>query len=358
MLTATLIMADDESRELQSSITRFCVSFLDCSGSRPWHRRRAAASCVYAMLTPKSLLRLATPPYLFQPLQILRRLRLEYFWRSRNEALVLLPWGLPIKINPQEAVGHEIAAQGVYEREVTETLWRLADPGDLAIDVGANIGYTTSILGVRVGPKGRVYSFEPHPQVFQSLSENVARWKRDARCGVFIPQQSALGKESGSALLRTDDWFQTNRGTAWISEETGTAANQQVCEVPIQKLDNIFPNSEAIGIVKMDVQGHELSVLLGMSRLLERRAVRDIVFEEEKPFPAPTHQLLKTIGYSIFGLQGSFAGVQPLPDTQPAFDPQWGPVPNYLATRDPARALARLKPLLWRSFGFSRFLGN
>jgi FkbM family methyltransferase len=351
-------MDDDESRELQNPATRFCDGSLDWIGSRPLHRQRAAASCVFRMLTPKSLLRLATPPYLFQPLQVLRRLPLEYFWRSRNEALVLLPWGLAIKINPQEAVGHEIAAQGVYEREVTETLWRLTDPGDLAIDVGANIGYTTSILGVRVGPQGRVYSFEPHPQVFQSLSENVARWKRDARCGVFILQQSALGKESGSALLRTDDWFKTNRGTAWISEEKETAANQQVCEVPMQKLDNIFTNSEAISIVKMDVQGHELSLLQGMSALLERRAVRDIVFEEEKSFPAPAHQFLKTSGYSIFGLQGSFGGVQLLPDTQPASDPQWGPVPNYLATRDPARALARFRPLLWRSFGFSKFLGN
>ena len=357
-MTATIVMDDDESRELQSPTAHFCAGILDWIGSRPLRQQRPAASHVYRMLTPKSLLRLATPPYLFQPLQVFRRLRLEYFWRSKTEALVLLPWGLPIKINPQEAVGHEIAAQGVYEREVTETLWRLTDPGDLAIDVGANIGYTTSIFGVRVGPKGQVHSFEPHPQVFQSLSENVTRWKRDARCGVFIPHQSALGNESGSALLRTDDWFKTNRGTAWISEEKETAANQQVCEVPMQKLDNIFPNGEAIGIVKMDVQGHELSVLQGMSRLLERRAVRDIVFEEEKPFPAPTHQFLKTFGYSIFGLQGSLAGVQPLPDTQPASDPQCGPVPNYLATHDPARALAWLKPSFWRSFGFSKFLGN
>jgi hypothetical protein len=119
-------------------------------------------------------------PYLFQPLQILRRLRLEYFWRSRNEALVLLPWGLPIKINPQEAVGHEIAAQGVYEREVTETLWRLTDPGDLAIDVGANIGYTTSILGIRVGPKGRVI---PSNRTLKYFS----RYRKTFRSGNVVP---------------------------------------------------------------------------------------------------------------------------------------------------------------------------
>ena len=160
----------------QSPTDRFCAGILVWIGVASL--APAALRCltmVYRMLTPKSLLRLATPPYLFQPLQVFRRLRLEYFWQARNEALVLLPWGLHIKINPHEAVGHEIAAQGVYEREVTETLWRLTDPGDLAIDVGANIGYTTSILGVRVGPKGRVHSFEPHPEVFQSLSENVAR---------------------------------------------------------------------------------------------------------------------------------------------------------------------------------------
>jgi FkbM family methyltransferase len=310
------------------------------------------------MLTPRSLLRLATPPYLFQPMQMLKRLRLEYFWQARNEALVRLPWGLHIKINPHEAVGHEIAAHGVYEREVTETLWRLTDPGDLAIDVGANIGYTTSILGVRVGPKGRVHSFEPHPEVFQSLSENVALWKRDTRCGAFLPHQSAVGKDDGSALLHTNHWFQTNRGTAWISEEKEIGTKLQVCEVPIQKLDSIFGDEQDIGIVKLDVQSHESSVLQGMSGLLERRAVRDIVFEEEKPFPAPTHQFLKTFGYSIFGLQGSFSSVLALPESQPAFDAEWGPAPNYLATRDPARVVARFKPILWRSFGFSRLLGN
>lgn len=131
------------------------------------------------MLTPRSMLRLATPPYLFQPLQIIRRLKLEYLRGSKREASVELPWGLPIKINPRDAIGYAIASQGLYEIGVTETLWRLTDPGDLAIDAGANIGYTASILGRRVGPKGKVICFEPHPDVFDSLKENVEIWKKD-----------------------------------------------------------------------------------------------------------------------------------------------------------------------------------
>ena len=291
------------------------------------------------MLTPRSLLQIATPPYFFQPLQVLKRLRLKYLWQSKHEAVVTLPWGLSIKINPHEAVGYEIAAQGLYESEVTETLWRLTDPGDLAIDAGANIGYTTSILGVRVGPNGRVHSFEPHPQVFESLKKNVEMWKRDRRCGSFLLHEAALGKETGKALLHTNDWYRTNRGTAWSSEKMETGPGLQVCEVPIRNLDSVLGMDETIGILKMDVQGHELDVLQGMSGLLQRRAVRDIVFEEERAFPALTHKYLKSYGYSILGLQGSFVGVRGLPDAQPRSDPEWGPVPNYLVTQDDQRAL-------------------
>ncbi len=310
------------------------------------------------MLTPRSILRLATPPYFFQPLQIMKRLRLEYLWRSKREAFVQLPWGLPIKINPHDAIGYDIASQGLYEIGVTETLWRLTEKGDLTIDAGANIGYTASILGRRVGPKGKVICFEPHPDVFNSLEENVGIWEKDPVCGSFVLYQAALGSENGRAYLQTNDWFLTNRGTAWVSSTVEQAANLRVIDVPIRNLDSLVGENETIGVLKMDVQGSELGVLQGMRRLLERRAVRDIVFEEERVFPAPTHEYLKANGYSVFGLQERFARVHCLPNAQPVFDPVIGPVPNYLATRDPQRARARLGQLLWRSFGPGRFLNS
>jgi FkbM family methyltransferase len=310
------------------------------------------------MFTLGSILRLATPAYFFQPLQILRRLRLEYLWRSKREAFVTLPWGLPIRINLHEAIGFNIASQGLYEIGVTETLWRLTEPGDLAIDVGANIGYMTSIFGIRVGQKGKVISFEPHPDVFESLRENVEIWKQDRRCGSFVLQQAALGKESGQALLHTNEWFQTNRGTAWISNKVEDSPDLKTIEVKIRDLDSLLDAGETIGVMKMDVQEHELGVLQGMTRLLKRHAVRDIVFEELAAFPAPTHEYLKSNGYSIFALQESFAGVRLLPDAQADFDPVIGPVPNYLATLDPSRAKSLLRPGIWRSFGPASLVAN
>jgi FkbM family methyltransferase len=311
------------------------------------------------MLNYRSVLRLATPPYFFQPLQVLKRLRLEYIWGNKQEAVVKLPWGLPIRINPHEAIGYDIACQGLYEFGVTETLWRLTEPGDLAVDAGANIGYTTSILATRAGPTGRVICFEPHPQVFESLSKNVETWKKNRNCGSFVLHQAALGSSNGQASLHiNNDWFRTNSGTAWISDKAESSPNLKIIDVPVRNLDTLLNEDATIGVLKMDVQGSELNVLQGMANLLERRAVRDIVFEEEAPFPAPTHDYLKSKGYSVFGLQELFSRVRCLPESQPAIDPFVERSPNYLATNNPERAQALLNPGLWRSFGPGRFLKN
>jgi FkbM family methyltransferase len=306
------------------------------------------------MFTARSVLRLVTPPYLFQPLQVLKRLRLEYLWRSRREAFITLPWGLSIKIDPHEAVGHNIASQGLYELGVTEMLWRLTEPGDLAIDAGANIGYMASILTVRVGPNGRVICFEPNPEVFRSLQENVDNWRKDRRCGTFDLQQAALGKEPGKALLHMNDWFRANRGTSWIADHVESGKELRHIEVPLRNLDEILGETPTIGVMKMDVQGQELNVLRGAAGLLKRHAVRDIVFEEDTRYPAPTHEYLKSLGYAVFGIAETFGGVRLMPNAQSPIDLEFGPIPNYLATADPERAIARTRPAMWRSFGPGR----
>ena len=68
-----------------------------------------------------------------------------------------------------------MAAQVSIDLAVSEALWRLLDPGALALDVGANIGFMTNLMAWRSGPCGRVLAFEPHPEVFRSLAENVER---------------------------------------------------------------------------------------------------------------------------------------------------------------------------------------
>jgi FkbM family methyltransferase len=308
------------------------------------------------VLSSKSFLRLFSPPYIFQPLQALKRLRLEYFGHSEQQTIVTLPWGLSIRVNLREAIGYNIACQGLYEPGVTETLWRLTEPGELVVDAGANIGYTTSILAIRVGRAGRILSFEPHPQVFECLTENAGNWRADERCGTIVLAQAALGERNGTGALHTDGQFATNRGSARMENDLNDAVGSRVIPVTVHTLDSVINVGEQIGVLKMDVQGSEFAVLKGMTGLLERRDVRDIVFEEEAGFPAPTHNYLESKGYSIFGIQELFSRVRCIVGAAPHPNSDFGPIPNYLATRDPERAVARLSPRIWRSFGFGRVL--
>lgn len=302
------------------------------------------------MLNVKSALRIVTPPYFFQPQQIAKRIWREFFWRTQGNRSVRLPWGLPIIIDPRESIGYNIYCQGFYEANVTEVLWRLTAEGDTTVDAGANIGYTASILAIRAGGTGKVICFEPHPLVFDSLSKNVENWKRNPRCGRFVLHPAALGSREGAVVLRTDAGFNTNRGSAYIQQVESPDHVGNVV-VKMMTLDEVMGDREKIGVLKMDVQGSEFAVLQGMERMIQNHSVRDIIFEETGVYPAPTHEYLKSRGYTIFGLQEGFWGIRMISDAAPRFDPEIGPIPNYLATVDPERAARLLNGSMWQSFG-------
>src|SRR5882724_1375106 len=107
--------------------------------------------------------KLNKPEYWFRPRQLCRKafFELGYYTRTAS-AWVYLPWGLRVAVNPHESIGKSLLTHGVYDLAVSETIWRLTEPGDSCLDVGANIGYMTSLLAVRAAESGKVFSFEPH----------------------------------------------------------------------------------------------------------------------------------------------------------------------------------------------------
>ena len=295
------------------------------------------------MLALTNLTSLAKPGYLFRPHQIARRLWREIVHgRKREIKTVRLPWKLDIAVDIGELIGWNLYTRAIYETAVTEVLWRLAELGDTVVDAGANVGYMTSILGARVGKKGKIYCFEPHPEVFQLLQRNVRVWEATARCGSFLPYQIALGQREEVATLKVPPNFAQNKGTSWL-EVTDNGAADSGMRVRVSALDDLIPQHETIGVIKLDVQGHELPVLKGMARILTERRVRNIVFEEEGEYPAATHAYLKTMGYYHFGIEQHFGGVRCIPEGRPYCDPISGSPPNYVATIDPEITMARLR---------------
>jgi FkbM family methyltransferase len=260
-------------------------------------------------------------------------------------ARVTLPWGATVKVFPRENVGCDIYHFGIFDYIVPESIYRLADKGELAVEAGANIGQNCSLLAYKTGPGGRVIAFEPHPEIFEELKGNAALWSEQIRKNLQL-ENVALGETTGEAWLTEGSDFQSNRGAASISNGSSTPGRKH--KVSVRRLDDYIPASVQVGVCKIDVEGHELSVLKGAQRALERRAIRDIIFEDFNPKPSPVTEFLTQHGFTLFELHELW-----LRPRMVAMNSENGRTKgtfssNYLATLDSKRAEKRFRAPGWR----------
>lgn len=284
------------------------------------------------------------PEYVFRPAQIWRRLVRE-FSRARDVEMVMLPWGLPIQIRPGETIGSCIWRLGIYDLCVSECIWRLLDEGETSLDIGANIGHMTALMAIRAG---RVIALEPHPDIFRELTQNVSGWRGIEGLAKIDLLELAASENVGRALLHLPKCFDTNRGMA--SLENDAQEEFQACEVTLTTLDDVVPFGTEVGIIKIDVEGHELSVLNGGKRLFESGAVRDIVFEEHSTPPTQVTDRLELWGYEVFYLDAALSGPKIVPLTK-IHTRNRVDAPNCIATLDSQRVRERMRRGGWQILG-------
>lgn len=295
----------------------------------------------------KLIASLRKPEYVFHPARIWNRLVGEFLNPPPEFADVLLPWGHLIRVSPREAIGACIWRVGIYDVCVSECLWRLMDPGEVVVDVGANIGHMTSVMAWRAGQHGKIISVEPHPELFEELRFNVLRWQKMNNVPEIVLKNLALGNRSGSALLHVPQAFRTNRGTASLLESSAQEYSSEVHSVDVSTLDALILDIEKIGVVKIDVEGYELAVLQGSMELLRNGRARDIIFEDHGMPPTPVMELLREYGYVVFHLGQRLRGPE-ISDLRQPYVRRLVHAPSFLATIDPQRALIRLSERGWK----------
>lgn len=69
----------------------------------------------------------------------------------------------------------ELYKHKIYEQETTEFFRNYLNKGDTVYDVGANIGYFSLEFARLIGKTGKVFCFEPHPEIFSVLTKNINR---------------------------------------------------------------------------------------------------------------------------------------------------------------------------------------
>jgi FkbM family methyltransferase len=177
---------------------------------------------------------------------------------------------------------------GVMGKEEAHLLRKLIEPGMQILDVGANIGLYTLVMAKLAGPSGRVFAFEPEPNLFSVLCENC-----DANGALNItPFQCAAGEVNERATFQRATF---NSG----DNRLGPArADAQPIDVEVARVDDILP-VQTVQFIKLDVQGHELAALSGMSKLIAESPKLRVLFEF---WPAG----LKAANASPEGLLGFF----------------------------------------------------
>ncbi len=157
-------------------------------------------------------------------------------------------------------IGKAIAKYGEYSGLELEVLKRLCGPGDVVIEVGANIGAHTIALARHVGPTGRVFAFEPQRVVFQTLCANVAiNSLTNVECF-----WAAMGAERGVVQVPEPDPGQPGNfgGLTLLGNHRGV-------KVECMVLDR-FASLPRLRLVKIDVEGMEADVIAGGRQVIER----------------------------------------------------------------------------------------
>ncbi|WP_425040532.1 FkbM family methyltransferase [Primorskyibacter sp. S187A] len=169
--------------------------------------------------------------------------------------------------------------------------------GGQFLDVGANIGLMSQVAAKVMGPDGRVYAFEPGAQALSYCKDNVARF----------PQVQIVAKAAMDAPGELT--FFEGTGACMVSSSTVEAhfdgRDKNVREVTIEAttLDDFCASEAAVpDVIKIDVEGAELSVLKGARRVLETirpSVVLEVSFkpEEFEELYQPPIRLLQEAGY-------------------------------------------------------------
>ena len=187
-----------------------------------------------------------------------------------------------------------------YEPQIVNLLASALGPGRVVFDVGANLGYHTLLAGKIVGSEGSVHAFEPAPVQFKHLALNV---KINRARNVVLNNCAVAESSEDREFFLSTGW---NQGTHSLGR---TAGQPESCRVRCVSLDEYVEKRSIrrVDAIKVDVEGAELSVFKGASRLLASKPPSLLIFEACEEFcrqfgssTTDVKQLIEQYGYSLY----------------------------------------------------------
>ncbi len=190
----------------------------------------------------------------------------DNLWWAEGNVKADTLFGSRVLVNARDIVGRYIYYFGIWEPNLTNWVSERLLPGDVFIDVGANVGYYSLLASKLVGQDGTVIAIEPLPEIFGMLTQNLelnhaqnvralnaAAWGEEALVDIFTWPNCPPGVTSLSV-----SW-----ADKWKLERHGRAS-----AMPLSALLRAH-EAQAARLIKIDVEGSECQVISGMKSILD-----------------------------------------------------------------------------------------
>lgn len=186
-------------------------------------------------------------------------------------------------------VGRSLDLYGEYSEGEVAMFRQIVHPGQVIVEVGANIGAHTVFLAQHVGPSGKVLAFEPQRILFQVLCANMAL---NNIPNVYCFQQ-ALGAATAIVKLPQINYQKDYNfgGVALRYYADGE-------DVSVTTLDSY--NLQRCDLLKVDVEGMENQVLRGAVATIERLKPMLYVENDRKDQSAALIRYIDSLGYTMY----------------------------------------------------------
>ena len=185
-----------------------------------------------------------------------------------------LPENFYMLLTPSEHIQQQLFWYGYYEKELGDMIKKCLKPGDVFLDIGANIGYFT-LLAANSEPTSKVISFEPVKGLFQKLEENISinSFKNITAFNIAVGE---INEETELFISGPN-----NSGMSSFRQPENYSGKKEI--VKVVTIDSWFKKARLskIDLIKLDVEGSELAALKGTQETLQN--FKPLIIAEVNP---------------------------------------------------------------------------
>jgi FkbM family methyltransferase len=196
---------------------------------------------------------------------------------------------------PNDLIGRHLILSGSFDRAGADALSLFLETGDQIMDLGANIGYVSCLL-LQKSKDTSVICYEPQPTVVSLLRKNLSQFGT----GRWQVVEAGMSDANGKAMFSVDE---SNRGSSRLAGEATQVGILH--EIELRDSREEFAKLKQLDVVKIDIEGHEWTVLNAAAEQLQRLRPKAILYEDNRRISGPDQQLgrlMDELGYDIYGL--------------------------------------------------------